>query len=122
MTNASVSMKWDGQSLDRINQKALKAMATLSYDVASQAQRNAPKLTSALVNSIRVQMLGDVFYIRAGGIIAQSSAGPKFVNYAAAREVLPNRKNPASQHYMQKAFDTILSGNYMEHYFGDITK
>ena len=54
-------------------------------------------------------------------VIAGGTFGGRKVDYAWIREQGPNR-NPATEHYMENAKNSILVGNYMQKYFGDITK
>lgn len=116
-----VKFQFDKQNISLIDKRIRQNMMRMAYDIAKQARFNAPVLTSALRNSITAYNQGDDFLVVAGGI-SKGSQGAKYVNYAAAREVLPNRRNPASQHYMQNAMNTIMTGDYMKHYFGGITK
>lgn len=121
MSNNTVKFKWNSQELKQIEQRTLEGMFEMGYDIAAQARRNAPVVTSALRNSIRTEENGYVVSIKAGGIVAQSTRGAKYVDYAMKREEGPNR-NPATEHYMRNAMNAIMSGDYMVHYFGDITK
>ena len=41
------------------------------------------------------------------------------VDYALIREKGPNRDS-ATEHYMENAANSIMSGDYMKKYFGDI--
>lgn len=147
MSNVSVKLTWDKQSLGKIENKTMKSLFNLGFDIAAQARRNAPYQTSALRNTIRAQEAGN----NAVDVIAGGSYGGKKVNYAAAVEYghkqTPGRfvpgewrgnrfiYNPNSKtgmvlkksfvngsHYMENAQKLIMSGNYMQKYFGDITK
>ena len=99
-----------------MNQSAIKGLFKLGFDIASQARRNAPYVTGALRNTIRVQETTDKYTLEvvAGG----TYAGYK-VDYALLREEGPNR-NPDTEHYMENATNLIMSGNYLSKYFGDI--
>lgn len=121
MSKTTVKFNWNGQSLAEINRKALEGIFAMGYDIASQARRNAPVVTSALRNSIRVEEDGTTIYVKAGGIVAQSTRGAKYVNYALKREEGPNR-NPATEHYMENAMHAIMTGDYLTKYLGGITK
>lgn len=121
MATNTVKFNWKGEALDKIERKTLEGIFAMSYDIASQARRNAPVVTSALRNSIRVEEDGYTTYIKAGGVVAQSTRGAKYVDYAMKREEGPNR-NPATEHYMQNAMQGIMTGDYMQKYFGGITE
>lgn len=113
---ASVKLEWDNRAISLINNKAVKGLFRMGFDIAAQARRNAPYVTGALRNTIRVNEVGtDVVEVIAGGTF-----GGKKVDYAWIREQGPNR-NPATEHYMENAKNSIMVGNYMKKYFGDIT-
>lgn len=121
MANNTIKFTWNKQSLASIEKRTLEGMFKMSYDIGNQARRNAPVVTSALRNSIRVEEDGYTAYVKAGGIVAPSSVGAKYVDYAMKREEGPNR-NPATEHYMRNAMNAIMTGDFMTAYFGDITK
>lgn len=121
MASNTVKFKWNNQALSSLEHNVIEGIFAMSYDIASQARRNAPVVTSALRNSIRVEEDGYTTYIKAGGIVAQSTRGAKYVDYAMKREEGPNR-NPATEHYMKNAMQAIMSGDYMKKYFGKVTK
>lgn len=114
-SSVSVKLKWDNQTISRMDKKAISGLFKMGYDIASQARQRAPYITGALRNTIRVQETNDNgVEVRAGG-----SYGGKKVDYALIREQGPNR-NPATEHYMQNSAKDIMSGDYMKKYFGDI--
>ena len=116
MSSVSVELKWDDRAISLINRNAVRGLFQMGFDIAAQARRNAPYLTGALRSTIRVQdTSADTVEVIAGG-----SFGGRKVDYAWIREQGPNR-NPATEHYMEKAKDSIMVGNYMKKYFGDIT-
>jgi len=117
MSDISVRISWDYKAVDTIENKTIRGLMRLGTDIASQARRNAPYLTGALRNTIRVQEVNS----NSVDVIAGGSFGGKSVPYAWIREQGPNR-NPATEHYMENAQKLIMSGNYMQKYFGDITK
>ena len=82
MPNPSISFKWSGQALKDIERNTLLGIFDLAQDIRTQARLNAPYLTGALSNSIRVEEDGFVVYIKAGGTVAQSTRGPKRIDYA----------------------------------------
>lgn len=111
----SVKVNIDEAKLAKSGQNAMKGLMKLGYDIANQARRNAPYLTGALRNTIRVQEAGtNAVEVRAGGTF-----GGKKVPYAWKREQGPNR-NPSTEHYMENAQKQIMSGDYLKKYFGDI--
>ena len=112
----SVKLNWNTTKLSLMNQNAVKGLFQLGFDIASQARRNAPYVTGALRNTIRVQETNDQYTLEvvAGG----TYAGYK-VDYAMKREEGPNR-NPNTEHYMENAANLVMSGDYLEKYFGEI--
>lgn len=114
-TKASVKLKWNNTAISLTNTKAIKGLFKLGFDIASQARRNAPYVSGALRNTIRVQEADSTTV----EVIAGGTYGGKKVDYAWLREKGPN-KDPATEHYMEKAQKTIMTGDYMKKYFGDI--
>lgn len=111
----SVDINWNDVALAQMNRKTIDGLFRMGMDIANQAKHNAPYVTGALRNTIRVQEVNEnTLEIRAGGIWAGHE-----VDYAWIREQGPNR-NPATEHYMENAKDFIMTGNYMQKYFGDI--
>ena len=108
MATNTVKFTWNNRAFETIEKKTLEGIFAMSYDIANQARRNAPVVTSALRNSIRVEEDGFTTYIKAGGVVAQSTIGAKYVDYAMKREQGPNR-NPATEHYMRNALNAIMS-------------
>lgn len=113
---AKVQLKWNNIKLNELRRDVLEGMFAMAFDIETEAKNRAPYVTGALSNSIRTEENGNVVAIKAGGIVSQSSRGPKLVNYAIKREKGPNR-NPATEHYMENAAKTIMRGNYMAKYF-----
>lgn len=111
----SVKLDWNNQTLDRMEKNAIKGLVRMGFDIAAQARRNAPYLTGALRNTIRVQETNN----NTVEVIAGGTFGGKKVNYAWIREQGPN-KNPATEHYMENAQKSVMTGDYMKKYFGDI--
>lgn len=126
MNSVSVKVTWDNNQLLSIEQKTIRGLMKMGFDIAAQARRNAPYVTGALRNSIRVRDVdSNTVEVIAGGTYKSNVTGKKISNkdvpYAWIREQGPNR-NPATEHYMENAKNTIMIGNYMKKYFGDITK
>lgn len=114
---ASVKVNWNKPALNAINRNTVEGLFKLGFDIALQARRNAPYVTGALRATIQVYEIGEKeLEVRAGGAF-----GGRVVRYAWKREQGPNR-NPATEHYMENAKNMIMTGNYMQKYFGDITK
>lgn len=126
-TVVSISFKWNDKQIKNLEKGMILGIFEMGYDIAAQARRNAPVVTSALRNSIRVEEDGNTIYIKAGGIIASgiqktregSKTITRNVDYAMKREQGPNR-NPATEHYMKHAQEAIMTGDYMAHYFRGI--
>lgn len=112
---ASVTVKWDNSVLGLMNTKAVNGLVRMGFDIASQARRNAPYVTGALRNTIRVKDVSE----NTVEVIAGGTYGGKKVDYAWIREQGPNR-NPATEHYMENAKNSVMVGDYMKKYFGDI--
>lgn len=113
----SVKLDWNNQKISMVNQNAVSGLARMGFDIASRARSNAPYVTGALRNSIRVQEQGqDSLEVIAGG-----TYGGRSVPYAWKREIGPNR-NPMTVHYMKKAADSVMTGDYIKKYFGDILR
>lgn len=117
----SVSVKWNNQRLTLINDKAVKGLFRLGFDIGNQARRNAPYKTGALRNSIRIAENTD----KTVDVIAGGTFGGKDIRYAAIQEFggragKNHTVNIVGKHYMERAKDFILSGNYLKKYFGDI--
>lgn len=112
---ASVMLKWDNSVLNLMNTNAVNGLVRMGFDIASQARRNAPYVTGALRNTIRVKDISE----NTVEVIAGGTYGGKKVDYAWIREQGPNR-NPATEHYMENAKNSVMVGDYMKKYFGDI--
>lgn len=115
--SVSVKLNWNNTAIKDMDRKAITGLFKLGYDIAAQARLNAPYLTGALRNTIRVQEVdSNTLEVRAGG-----SYGGKKVPYAWIREQ-ENKAHPNKAHYMEKAQKLIMSGDYIQKYFGDITR
>lgn len=113
---ASVKVKWNNSAIKKIDNNAMKCLFHLGFDIASQARKNAPYVTGALRETIRAEDVGkNEIDVIAGGIYNRRE-----VRYAWRREQGPNR-NSATEHYMENAKNTIMTGNWEKKYFGDIT-
>lgn len=116
-----VIFKWRQPVIKGVERKAAQALVVMGTDISNFAGDRAPYLYGGLSNSIRVSKRGDSVIVAAGGIIAPSERGPVLVNYAYEREMGPNR-NPSTEHYMEKSFKQVVSGDWQKKYFGGITK
>lgn len=113
----SVKLDWNKSSLNALKSNATMGILALGFDIAAEARGRAPYVSGALSNTIRVQQTSDSTI----EVIAGGSYGGKKVDYAWIREQGPNR-NPATVGYMKNSADHIMSGDYLQKYFGDITK
>lgn len=113
---ASVSFKFSDQALKTMERRIMEGMFEMGLDMANQARENAPVLTSALRNSIRVEEDGNVVYVKAGGNIHGHQ-----IDYALKREY-ENNLHPWTRHYMKRAQESIMTGDYMTKYFKGVTK
>jgi len=121
MSDVSIKLTWDNNAIHTIENKTMKGLIRMGYDIASLARANAPYLTGALSNSIRVEEDADEIYVIAGG-----KMGGKDIRYAGIQEFggYAGKNHNAyitGKHYMENAKDFILAGNYLQKYFGDIT-
>lgn len=116
-SSSTVRVTWNQPALNSVNRKTVQGLFRLGYDIAAQARRNAPYVTGALRATIRVQEVSN----NTLEVIAGGTFGTRRVPYAWIREQGPNR-NPATEHYMENAQKAIMTGNYMQKYFGDISK
>ena len=111
-----IDLTWNMKTIGAIEKSTVRGLIAMGYDIASQARRNAPYVTGALRNTIRVQEVSDnVVEVIAGGTF-----GGRKVDYAWIREQGPNRDS-STEHYMENAQGSIMTGNYLERYFGNIT-
>lgn len=120
MAKSSVTLRWDQSAIVRLENNSMKGVIRMGYDIANQARRNAPYLTGALSNSIRVEENAGVVEVIAGG-----KMGAKDIRYAAIQEFggYAGKNHSAKiigRHYMERAKDTVMAGNYLQKYFGDI--
>lgn len=117
MTKNTVTVKltWDNSEINLMNKKCVSGLFRMGFDIANMARQRAPYLTGALRSTIRVQEVNeDTLEVIAGGVF-----GGAKVPYAWIREQGPNR-NPATEHYMQRSQESIMSGNYINKYFGGV--
>lgn len=120
MTSSAVVLRWDSAKIGSIEPKAIKGLLRMGYDIGNQARRNAPYLTGALANSIRVEENAGEVEVIAGGTYAGRS-----IPYAAIQEFGGYAGRNLSvhitgKHYMERAKDAIMSGDYLMKYFGDL--
>lgn len=112
-----VKIKWNDKKIRDIEQAGINGLFQMAFDIAANARHRAPYLTGALSNSIRVSApRGNSIEIIAGGTF-----GNRRVDYALIREKGPNRL-ASTEHYMENAKNDVMSGDYINKYFGEITK
>jgi phage gpG-like protein len=121
MSNVTVDLKWEMGKITSIETRSEKGLVRMAYDIASQARANAPYKTGALSNSIRVEDNGGEVLVIAGGKVSN-----KDIRYAAIQEWggLTGRNHSTrieGKHYMERAKDHIMTGNYLQKYLGDVT-
>lgn len=111
---SKADFKWDKPAVAQLDRNVTKGLLRMGMTIATQARANAPYLTGALKNSIRTTTdSASSVYVLAGG-----SVGGKTINYAYVREKY-NRKHPNTTHYLERAFDSVTSGNIGQ-YFKEI--
>lgn len=114
MTEAKV--KWYPEEINAIRTNFRKGMVKMGFAMQNQAKLNAPVLTSALRNSIRVDdTQSDAVYIRAGGQVGRFN-----VPYAARRE-FENNLHPSTRYYMTRAYNSVVTGDITK-YFMEVAK
>lgn len=114
MAKTSANFKWDKGQVAILERNITKGLLRMGADIANQARANAPVLTGALRNSIRVTTSSsDTVYVLAGGAVAG-----KTVNYALYRE-FHNEKHPNTTHYMGRAVDRVAETD-LRKYFKEI--
>lgn len=116
MSKVAVQVKWNNTAINSMQNKAIQCLFRMGTDIAAQARQNAPYKTGALRDSIRVRKDRDAVEV---------IAGDKRVPYAAIQEWGGNAGRNHSthivgKHYMERAKDFIMSGNYLKKYFGVI--
>lgn len=104
-------LKMDKLALKDMGQSMMLGMFKLAGAIAQKARANAPVLTGALRNSIRIEEDGYDVYIRAGGTVV----GNKTIDYAYKRE-MENRLHPNTTHYMKRANDSEMSGDWQKYF------
>lgn len=115
-TSISAKLTWNNGRLTDLQRSVNRGLLSMGFDIASRARSNAPVLTGALRNSIRVNTEQNKVFVLAGGRV-----NGFVVDYAKLREY-ENHLHPSTTHYMGRAFDSIINSNWKQKYFGDITK
>lgn len=124
-----VSLAWDEKVISKWPDKIRQGVFQMGFRISAKARDRAPYVTGALSNSIHTDINSQetAVDIVAGGP-SYMSRPPKnarritrVVDYAAKREVGPNR-NPATEHYMENALKDVMNGNWQQEYFGGLLK
>lgn len=102
MSSVSVSFRIDQSKLNQIERNIMQGVKKMGWDIATQAQRNAPVLTGALVNSIRVEDNNPTTV----EVVAGGKYGGRDVPYALRREY-ENKAHPSTTHYLERAFNSV---------------
>jgi len=102
MSKLTYSFKLDQAKLRQIEGNVMKGVKKMGWTIAGQAQRNAPVLTGALVNSIRVEDNNPTTV----EVVAGGSYAGEDVPYALIREN-ENKAHPNTTHYMERAFNSV---------------
>lgn len=114
MAEASATMTWYPQAVEAVRRQFGAGLVKMGYAISNRAKSNAPVLTGALRNSIRVEEEGtNTVVVRAGGHV-----GVFNIDYAEIRE-FHNRKHPATRYYMTRAFNETVSGD-ISRYFREV--
>ena len=117
MATNSVSFKWHRPRVERLEKFTKQGLWMMAGDMANKAKHNAPYLNGHLSNSIRRRWVNaSEVEVVAGGKFAD-----KDIRYAVRRE-FENKKHPQTKHYMKRAMESTLSGDWKQKYFGGITR
>lgn len=122
-TVKSVDLKWNRKALGEIDERYKLAILRLGYKISERAQINAPVVTSALRNSIRVQEspTEGAILVKAGGIVSSGIKNGKqikrYVDYAWKVEQKSSRP-----HYMERAQREVMAGDWIKECFKGITR
>lgn len=109
---ASSKFTWNQATLSRVERNVQLGMLKLAYKIGSEAQRGAPVLTGAMVNSMRVtDDHNGQLYILIGGRFAG-----KNIPYAKRQEY-ENKRHP---YFMKNAF--AWGTEHWPEYFKGVTK
>lgn len=114
--SSTVRVKMNTGNINLLNKRAVQGLFKMAYDIASQARINAPVVTGALRATIRVRETNSQEELE---VVAGGQFGSRIVDYAAIREKGPNR-NHSTEHYMENAARSVMTGNYIKKYFGEI--
>lgn len=127
VTVESVSFNWNKDVIEAWPATIRAGIFDMAYEIRNWAHQLSPIVTGALRNSIRVPPSpritenGEEVWIIAGG---ESSIGTlngrqivRVVDYAAKVEEKSSRP-----HYMKRAQETVMNGDWMHKYFGDFAK
>lgn len=115
----SVDLKWDRKKLGELVREYREGVFEMGYDMAALARENAPYITGALRNSIRVEENADKTAVNviAGGIVSSGTYNGqeirRMVDYAWKTE-----QHSSRPHYMERAQKAIMTGNWVKKYFG----
>lgn len=109
--------------LNNLNNKVNANLLRLAFDIAAKTRANAPYRTGALRNSVRVtdDKPGEVT-IKAGGQTSNKSIPYARIHEFGGWTGRGHKTYISAKHYMQRAADTVMSGDYIKKYFGNITK
>lgn len=127
---AEIDFKWNTTKLKNIERRFELGFLNLTDDLINKAKGRAPVVTGALRNSIRREPINGLDSDGTARVIAGGTSEPVTINnravvrkvdYAAKREIGPNR-NPATEHYMENTLKEVISDGWQQKYFGEITK
>lgn len=107
---ATVKLTWDNGALTEFQRKCNVALFKMGSDIASRARANAPVLTGALRNDIRIVPEQGTVYVLAGSARVPYARRREYENYA----------HPQTTHYMGRAFASVVNSNWQQKYFGDL--
>ena len=120
---SSVKLNLNKKALKDIDRRYKEGVFDMAMHMASQARANAPYITGALRNSIRVDRTTDetAILVRAGGIVSsgtwQGKEIRRMVNYAWKVEQKSSRP-----HYMKRAQEQVMAGDWQTQFFKGVTK
>lgn len=126
VTVESVSFNWNKDVIEAWPATILKGIFDMAYRIRNEAHKNSPIVTGALRNSIRIPPVQIIESHKEVWVVAGGTSSPgiyngrqiiRYVDYAAKVEEKSSRP-----HYMKRAQETVMSGDWMHTYFKDFAK
>lgn len=107
---SNVRVKLNSAAFKAIQRRFNRDTVVMAGDIATKARSNAPVLTGNLQSSIRVEERRGEIVVVAGGSWNYN------VPYARRQEY----EHKTKKHYMLRAKNSIMSGNWIKKYYGGL--